>query len=554
LSNQTIFGRLTRHASRIKEILGVFAKYGLGDWIRDFHPEFMKARFKTSEGEEVRSLTKERRIRMALTELGTTFIKMGQMLSTRSDLAGPELAKELSHLQADTPADPPETVRAVIEAELGADPDELFAEFHENALASASIGQVHTATLESGEPVVVKVQHEGIEAKILVDLEILEWLAGRAEKSDELRNYKPSALAAEFRRTLLRELDFTRELRSLEAFAKAFADDPTVRFPRPWPERSSRRVLTMEKLDGVSVANSESLAVEAVDRAELAKRGANLWLEMIFRDGFYHADPHPGNILVMPGNVLGVLDCGKVGRLDEGTRELFEDLLVAAVEKDEDRLTELLVKTGRPPAGFDRDSLRSDVGDFLGEYVGSSLEGFDMSGCLEEAMALVRRHAIRLPPGLTMLVQVLVLLEGTSRHLSRDFSLVELLETYYQKAVMRRLSPKRLLGRARRSARDWERLISAFPRDMTTILERLRDGTLDVKLEHRRIEASTNRIVYGILSAALFLGSAMLLSSNTRPTIGGFSILGGLGAAAALVLALRLTRAITRSGGLDRKD
>jgi ubiquinone biosynthesis protein len=283
---------------------------------------WIQERLQSYDGQHIPDLKLEERVRLAFTELGTTFIKLGQVLSPRPDLAGPEIARELARLQADAPADPPEVIHAMIEAEFGKPVKALFAHFEDTPLASASVAQVHRARLKSGEEVVVKVQHQGIADKILPDLDILAGLAELAEKhSAQIRAYQPSAVVRQFRRTLLRELDFGFERRNLEEFAHHFAEDTTVHFPKAYEELSTKRVLTMERLDGVLGNDSKALAACGGDLNEFARRGATMYLQMIFRDAFYHADPHPGNLMLLPGVVVGVLDCGMVGRLDEELAE-----------------------------------------------------------------------------------------------------------------------------------------------------------------------------------------------------------------------------------------
>ncbi|HTP04145.1 MAG TPA: AarF/UbiB family protein, partial [Nitrospirota bacterium] len=258
--------RLDRNVHRAGDIIGVLIKYGLADWVKGLDVPWIQDRIRSADGQHIPDLKIEERVRLALTELGTTFIKLGQMLSTRPDLVGPDMAGELAHLQTDTPADPPAMVRATMEAEFGKPPNKLFAHFKEEHFASASIAQVHVARLHSGEHVVVKIQHAGIEDKIMRDLDILGGLAELAEKhSSQLRPYQPEAVVRQFRRTLLRELDFTFERRNLEEFAKNFAQDDTVHFPRAYAPFSTRRVLTMEKLDGILGTHPKALANSGVD-------------------------------------------------------------------------------------------------------------------------------------------------------------------------------------------------------------------------------------------------------------------------------------------------
>jgi ubiquinone biosynthesis protein len=542
------------NAKRFREIVGTLAKYGLADWISDSHPEFIKNLLTSAAGQQLSGLPRSERIRMALTELGTTFIKLGQMLSTRADLIGSELADELAKLQSNTPADPPETVLAMVTEELGKPPEELFAEFDPQAMASASIGQVHRARLEDGQTVVVKVQHDGIQDRVTNDLDILTALAHLAEThSPELRSYQPVATATEFRRTLLRELDFTRELRNLQLFTENFDEDETVHIPEPFPELSSRRVMTMEWLDGISVSDGNALQDSGVDLNGFARRGANMFLEMIFRDGFYHADPHPGNLMMLGGGVVGVLDCGMAGSIDDELRQEFEDLLLAAVQRDSRELTDVLIRLGSVPPELERRTLQSEIGEFLADYAGQSLEDFDLSGALNGMIDIIRRYRIVLPSSCSMLLKVLVMLEGTSRQLDPKFSLAELIQPYYAKAIKRRFSPKKLMHKAQRRGRDWDRLLEAAPRDLADILDRVKRGTFDVHLEHRRLETTVNRLVLGILAAALFVSSAQLWSRAAPPLIAGVSVFGAVGYALGAFLGCRLLIAVKKSGDIGPK-
>ncbi len=544
----TSLPQYVNNANRFREIIATLAKYGLAGWISEGQPEFIKSLVTGSTGQSLVDLSASVRIRMALTELGPTFIKLGQMLSTRADLTGPELAAELSKLQADTPADPPESVRELVEKELGNPPEELFDEWEPEALASASIGQVHRARLKSGQVVVVKVQHDGIQDRVTNDLEILIALAHLAESQlPQLRSYQPVATATEFRRTLLRELDFSRELRNLEQFTANFATDEAIHFPTPFPDLSSRRVLTMEWLDGISVSDSTSLRNSEVDLIEFTRRGANMYLDMIFRDGLYHADPHPGNLMVLGDGVVGVLDCGMVGRIDDELRQEIDDLLLAAVQQDGRELTDIITRLGSVPPELDRRALQAEVSEFVSDFGGQSLEGFDLSGALNGMIDIVRRYHIILPSSFSMLLKVLVMLEGTSQQLDPRFSLAELIEPYYTKAIQRRFSPKKLMHRARRKARDWERFVDALPRDLSDILDRVKRGTFDVHLDLRRLEPTVNRLVMGILTAALFIGSAQLWSRAAPPLVGGISIFGALGVGLAAFMGFRLVLAVRKS-------
>jgi len=546
--------RIERNARRAGEILGVLAKYGLADWVKGWNYSWIQERIQSYDGQHIPDLTLGERLRRAFIELGTTFIKLGQVLSTRPDLVGPDIARELAHLQANTAADSPEKVRAIIEAEFGKPLATLFARFEDAPLASASIAQVHCARLHTGEEVVVKVQHTGITEKIMPDLDILAGLAELAEKhAAQVRPYQPSAVVRHFRRTLLRELDFTFERHNLEEFAGHFADDPAVHFPRAYAGFCTRRVLTMERLDGILGNDPAALAASGADLNEFARRGANMYLQMIFRDAFYHADPHPGNLMLLPGGVVGVLDCGMVGRLDEELAEAIEDMLMAVANPSSADLAEILLRLGSAPPATPRDQLRADVTDFVADYTRQSIQEMDLSGALSSLLEIIRRYNITLPAPLSLLLRTLVELEGTAQHLSPEFSLTEVIRPFYASMVKHRLSPRRILGRLQHAYRDWERLVETLPRDLGDVLKRVRDGTFSVHLDHHHIDPVINRLVLGVVTAALFVGSSLLWSMRAPPVLAGISIFGAAGYLVAAYLGWRLLRAIKKSGDINSK-
>jgi len=552
--NLTPVQKLERDANRVKEILGVSVRYGLSDYVETIPVPGGRAFLEAVADAEVANEPKEVRVRLALTELGPTFIKVGQLLATRADLIGPELASELSKLHADTPFDDPEVVVATIEKELGRPIGDVFSTFDPEAFASASIAQVHLATLWSGEMVVVKVQREGIQAKVEADLSIMESLAELAEgRSETYKDWQLVRLVKEFKRSILHELDFYRELRNLETFQRNFEDDQTVHFPRTWPEYSSRRVLTMEHLEGPLGTDVAALQNAGVDLNEFAQRGARVYLQMIFRDAFYHADPHPGNLTLLPGGVVGILDCGMVGRVDEGLRDDLESLVAAIADGDVDALTtNLWVQTkGQPEQA--KDELRNDIADLLAESK-RPIGSMDIGIILDGVLAIFRKYRVAPRPGLTQLIRMLVMLDGTARRLSPDFSLQSILEPYQAEAIRRRLEPNRVWKRLQRSFIEWDKLIQILPGELTSTMQRIRTGEFRVGLEHRHLDSVVNRLVLGILTASLILGSSLLWSLKAPPLIKDVSLLGLAGFIAACVLGSVLYRSIKVSGKTVPKD
>ncbi len=556
----TSIPQMYRNVKRWTEILSILSKYGLANWISRLNIDFVKDKLKASDGEALARQSHETRVRMALAELGPTFIKLGQLMSTRPDIVGQEQAKELQLLQSDTPADSFEQIREIVESELGQSIEEVFAAFDEKPIASASIGQVHSARLHSGERVVVKVQHHGIENTINNDLEILAGLAQWAEMLDELKPYRPAALVAEMARTMRRELDFGREERNLQQFASLFDEDPEVRIPQPYTEYCTARVLTMELLEGINSSEPKRLLAQGVDLTDLSRRCANLYLRMIFNEGFYHADPHPGNILILRGGVVGLLDFGMVGRISERLREDIEEMLLAIVNHDVAMLTTILSRVGSLPPDLDENAFSNDVADYVGQYATQSMERFDMSGALNDMMETVRRNHISMPAEAATLIKALVTLEGTMRLLSPDFSLMELMVPFQRTLLLRRMSPLRQAKKLRRFYMQMEQMAEQLPQRLSNIVEQIQTGRFDVHLDHRRLGPSVNRLVMGMMTSALFLGSSMMLSWKVQPLLWvpegwndyQLSVLGLCGSAVSILIGVRLIWAIRKSGNLDR--
>jgi ubiquinone biosynthesis protein len=540
-----VLDRLTRteqNARRLAEIVAILAKYGLADWMGGFrHLDWFRRHLTPSGFQRLTNESHEARIRLALTDLGTTFIKFGQVLSTRPDIVSLALADELAKLQTDTPPAPPEVVRQTITDELGKPPEELFAEFDPVPIASASIGQVHAGTLFDGRKIVVKVMRKGIEAKVARDLDLLAGLAELAERySDSARPYRPVATVRQFRKALNRELDFAAERANLERFIRNFESHPGVKFPEPVPELSSRRVLAMERLDGIRGLAVKSAVAPPATPADLAMRAARVYLQMIFQDGFYHADPHPGNYLVLPGGELGILDAGMVGRLDDDMRERLESLIVAVYHRDAGRLTDTVIALGQSPP-TDPAALRGEVNEFVLDFADVPLNDLDLSAALNRMTDIIRRFGILLPPEVAMLLRTLVVLEGSARQLSPRFSLAQVINLYVHEHGVGKVW-HRFRRKVQRTARDWDRFLTDLPRELDEIMKRFREGKLDIHHEHKGMERTVNRLVRGIICAALILGSSLLWSRKTPPLVYDVPIIGVLGFTVAVGLAVRLIR------------
>ena len=544
--NSQLLPRISHGVRRIGEVVGVLAKYGLADWLSGTELERSKRFFVGKDGAVLAKESHAARIRLAALELGTTYIKLGQMLSTRPDLVGQDVAAELARLQDGVPADPPELTLAAVTTELRRPPSEIFSEFGVTPIGSASIGQVHLARLPEGQAVVVKVQHPGIESRIREDLVIMKRIAGLLERSAELKRYQPVAVVREFQRSIGRELDFGREERNLEQFAANFAGDPTVYFPCTYTELSTSRVLTMEYIEGVSLHESDRLDQIGVSREELARRGATIWLEMVFRDGFFHADPHPGNLRILPGGVIGIFDCGMVGRIDDGLRETIEDGLIAISNRDGSQLARLIMHLCSAPPDLDESAFSSDVVDYVAYYGNQPMDRLQLGGALNEITRILSSYQLVLPPGVASLIKTFAMLEGAARLLCPTTNVLGLIKSYQRKIRRRRLSPQAQWRKWQRTLGHWRHLGETLPREIGAMFEKIQKGTFDVHLEHRRLEFFVNRLAMGLIASALFLGSAILWSNRVPPVLGGYSVAGVLGCALSIILGGRLVRKIWR--------
>jgi len=556
--------QLYRNLRRWQDILAILRRYGLADWLSQLKFDFIRDWIKDDQGVPLASYSREKRIRLAFTELGPTFIKLGQVLSLRPDLIGPDLARELTSLQSQLPADPPEKIRELIAKELGQPVEELFAEFDGQAIASASIGQVHMARLHDGARVVVKVQHADIQNVVREDMEVLAGLATLAEHIPEIKVWKPTVLVEQLSKSLKRELNFCRELQNLQLFARELAGTPGVRIPKAYPQLSSSRVLTMEFISGLPVsqlAEGASPRVDEATRQRLAKLAAEVYVEMVFVHGVYHADPHPGNVLVVDNCDLGLLDFGMVGRIDDRLRETIEEMLLAVASRDTSLLTTLIKRVGSTPPRLDESLLSIDVADLIANYGSQPLDSFDLSGALNDVTDIMHRHQISLPPQTSLLIKMLITLEGTLRQLSPHFSLLEVMQPFFRRMWLRRLSPKRQAKRLRRIYLELESLLETLPAQVSSVMQLVQEGRLDVHLAHKGLSPSVNRIVLGLLISSVFLGSSVLLAFKVPPLllphsswmgIQELSLLGLIGYAVSLLAGLRLIRAINRSGHLDR--
>lgn len=555
-------GRTYRHLNRYRQILGVLFKYGFGDLVDTLkieqYLEIGLQMISRKRREKVEQHSRAERLRMALEELGPTFIKLGQVLSTRPDLIPVRFTEELSKLQDRVPSFAYEEVARIIETELGAPPDKAFRHFEPHPLAAASIGQVHRAQLHSEEQVVVKVQRPGIARTIEVDLEIMLHLVSLMERHlEEVHVVRPVRIVEEFARTLEKEIDYTIEAAHIERFARQFIDDETIYVPRVYGDTTTQRVLTMEYIDGVKATEIDRLEQLGLDRKVITARGADLILKQVFDHGFFHADPHPGNLFVLPENVICYLDFGMMGSVDERTREDFADLVYSAVRADELGCMDALLRLAESDEEPDRRALARDLSDFLGRHLYKPLKDIRMKALVSQLMELISRHRLRIPPDLFFMMKALVSIESIGALLDPDFEIVPQAAPFIRRLKMQRYRPGRLADDLVKSGSEFLRLLQEIPGELRELLKQVKRGKVRMEFEHQGLEPMlatydriSNRIAFSIVIGALIIGSALIVLSKTPPLMFGIPVFGIIGFVVAAVMGLWLLIAILRKGRL----
>jgi ubiquinone biosynthesis protein len=500
---------------------------------------WLARRWRSSDGRILADLATPERIRVMFEDLGGAYIKVGQLLATRRDLVGEDIARSLLSLQSAVPSDSPDVVETLIRAGCGRPSGEVFSSFNAAPLASGSIAQVHLGRLHDGRHVAVKVRHHRIVAHIEADLALLLWLARLAQRQPRWAIYQPVMVAADFARMIRRETDFEREARHIERFATAFANDSAVRFPSVVHELSSASVLVMDFLDGVPVDDHLRVAALQCDTGQVARTLVRVWLAMVFQHRFYHADPHPGNLLVLPGGVLGVIDCGMATRIDQRTTDALEDILVGLAQADYPAVVHRALALCQLPGDFDEEAFTDGLTDLIAIHSAPGRR-LDLARALMEVADLIAQHRLLLPPIAARLLRMLTLLDATARSLAPELDLAALARPHVEVVVKRRLSPGSQIRRLRQWAGEWFGLVGSMPRQISDILDQVRRGRFDLHVDHRRLEPVVNRLVHGVLLAAVFLGSVLVWHSQLPPTIGGHSVIGMIGCGTSGYLVLRL--------------
>ena len=550
---------------RYKEILAILVKYGYKDLLMKINPSENKDINEVLKDgnavppESVTALSGAERFRLLLESLGTTFIKFGQILSTRNDILPEDYCAELKKLQDKVPPFPDEEAKAIIKEELGKTTDELFQSFSEKPVACASIAQVYKATLPSGEIVAIKIRRPNIEKKIQSDLAIMEDLSRLLEKYvQEARAIRPTTLVREFGRQLQQEMNLLVEANNLERFNILNQNESRLKLVKLYRDLSTSHILTMEFVTGTKISNTEKLRSLNLDLKTIAKNGASVIISQIFDQGFYHGDPHPGNILVQDDGRICFLDFGAMGKLTKEQRMLLAEGLVAVVRRRDDELLRVVLKLSSNGDDIkDTKELGRDISDFVDTYAYLPLNRIKVDEILNDLTKLLTKHGIILPPEISTLVKVLAMLDGTYLAIDPDFQVMEVMKPYAQKLVLEKFDPKRLASDMTHTSAELYRLLRDLPDEARSIIKTIKKAELKVSVSSgnlkqvlRTFDKDANRLSYALIVSALLLASALLLHTHTPPVWHEVSILGIVGLIASATMGLWLLIAIARSGHL----
>lgn len=553
-----------RDIARMRQIINIALKHGFGQVIDQMSlgglisAGHRLVTFKQYKAYEKK--TPAERIRLAMEELGPTFIKLGQILSARPDLIPLEFSEEFKKLLDEVPPFPFSEVKEAVERELGMPLSEAFLSIVDVPIAAASIAQVHRATLHGGEDVIVKVQRPNIDKTIELDIQLLYNLAHMAEAYvPEVGIYNPVAIVNEFARTIRKELNFTMEADNAERLRSNFEDDPFLHIPLVYREFSRRRVLVLERIVGLRIDEFDKLEAGGFNRGELARKGAEVFFKQIFEDGFFHADPHPGNMFVMADGSIGLVDFGIMGRLTDELRDIIANTFIAIVRRDFDMMVHQYINMGFLNEEVDlerfRREFKTDLVDVLEPIYGKTLQQINISDYIDHVIRLAIKHKLKIQPDLLLINKALLTVEGIGRQLDPNFNFMEVAEPYALKLVARQQRPGKVLKKFRRNMIVVSDLLEMLPRQVGALVRKALKNEFQVRMEHigmdrliRDMDRSSNRISFSLIISAIIVGSSIIIHSGQGKLFLGFPFLGMAGFVIAGVLGLWLVIAILRSG------
>lgn len=545
---------------RYERVIGVLLKYGFEDIIS--HPPFNRFLPKSPrlipvrDGKPVVEYTRYERMRMVCEELGTTFIKFAQIAANRPDLLPEELIAELEQFHDHAPMVPAEDIRGVFLREFGKEPEEMFAFFDHQPIASASMAQVHRARLIGGKDVALKIQRPGIREMVEMDIQILHKLAHLIENYfPQYDVFQPMELVKMFESSIRKELRFSLEAANLIRFQEQFKGNSNIMVPQLYPEFSTDHVLCMEFIDGIKITNLEKLKEIGITGPELALTGINLYYEQVFDHGFFHADPHPGNIFVLRDGRVCFVDYGMMGIILDSDKELLANLLLAIADNDVEGLKKALLKFSRQEKFENEKDLEYDIIDFLASYSTMSIEEIDGNEVMEGLNRMFFKYKIRVPGNLLLLLKALVIIEGVGLMLDPKYNIIKNIEPFVRRLLEKKYNPSRLTKGFLKAMGDLTRMAVNLPEDVETVIHKVREGKLHIEFEHKgldklyhKMEVVSNRIAFTLLLTALIIGSSLIVIADIPPHINHVPVIGFVGFIISGILAIRLVISILRHG------
>ncbi|ADG70924.1 AarF/ABC1/UbiB kinase family protein [Brachyspira murdochii] len=527
--------------NRAREIISIIMAYGFRDIIaitpilKLIKNPIDKINIKY-KGIDLRNYSRGERIRMACEDLGTTFVKLGQILSNRNDILPKDITDELSKLQNHVkPFDENEAIN-IIETELGKKIDEVFESFDMKPKASASISQVHTAVLKTGEKVAIKVKRPNIEDNILMDIEVITWLSSIIEKyNEEFALMQPQKLITAFKAQLLQELDFNFEKNNTLKFARYFKDNKNIKIAKIYEEYSTKSILTMEYIDGIKISDI-SPDDDRYDRKKLVSIGIDAVLEQIFMLGFFHADPHPGNLMALENNVLCFLDFGMIGFIPPNSKEAFSALIMSISSADYLALSKAILDLCYHSDIKNIDDFNMAIFVLVNKYIDMSLDNINIEDVFNELIEIIREFRLSLPSNIMLLIKSLIVLEGVGRNLDKDVKLIEHIKPFAFRYVKEQIKPDNILKQAKKLISDYSHILKQLPSDFSDLVSVMKKGSMKIQLEHKNLESLSStldgladRLSYSIVLASLIMASALIITSKMPPLFHGTSVIGMIG-------------------------
>lgn len=558
--NDNFFARTFQNTKRYGEIISILVAYGFNSILADLNIastfSFAKKFIPRKNDKPITEYSREERIRLVFEELGPAFIKLGQLLSGRRDIIDDKLVYELEKLTDDVPPFDFEHVKKTVEEDLEKPIEEVFSSFEETPIASASIAQVHKAVTKEGTLVAVKVKRPNVDKIIEIDTDIILQLASIMEQYVlEMKTIRLKDIVGEFRKRIRKELNFANERVNIEKFARNFKKVHTIYIPAVYREYSSKRIICLEYIHGVKISKVMYNDIEGYDAKIIARRGTDLILRQIFDHGFFHADPHPGNIKVLEGNVICFLDFGMMGSISESQKRDLGLMMLGIISRDAGKIRKAIVNITHMEKSINPYQMEMRINEIMEDYLDAPLDEIDINKALAEVVELLVANNLFIPPNLSLMIKALIVIEDIGRVLDPDYRIATHIAPYAKKLLSDRFNPKRMLNDMYLASLEYETLFREFPTDAKSIVNQLKRGDLSVNTEHKgleplieRLDRMIYRVVAAIVLAALLVSSSLIVHSDTPPQWNGIPIIGIFGFIVAGVMGFGLILSIFIKG------